>query len=197
MMTNLSNQAVRSNVFLETTADPVNNVKLDPEKAKAGKAAMANRCRKAADLKHNRRKTRRDTTRPTGKLTDPDMGQMRCAVCGCLWTPLLRSGGRMPRGYRKCPNGCRRAPVRSAMRELAEKVAGKIVKWEPDRSLEWRRDKLHVRVDLDVLLPLDGSSGVKAHRQRNRFVGALAATLSKTNWRKRRTGCTFYWSGRL
>lgn len=31
---------------------------------------------------------------------------MECRVCGQTWHPMLRQGGRMPRGYRHCPNGC-------------------------------------------------------------------------------------------
>lgn len=136
-------------------------------------------------------------TYPSGEMRDPTTGRMACCVCGCLWTPLLRPGGRMPRGYRRCPNGCRKAAFGRAMRELAGDVAGKIVKWEPDRRLEWSRDRFRVSVDLDVMFPLDGRNADPAvHRERSRFVGALAATLSKTNWKKYRTGCTFYWSGR-
>lgn len=31
---------------------------------------------------------------------------LECESCGSIWTPILRSGGRMPRGYWKCPRGC-------------------------------------------------------------------------------------------
>ena len=30
----------------------------------------------------------------------------RCMKCGCQFSPMLQEGGRLPRGYWKCPNGC-------------------------------------------------------------------------------------------
>lgn len=32
--------------------------------------------------------------------------RLECAVCGCVWSPNLLEGGRLPRGYWKCPEGC-------------------------------------------------------------------------------------------
>ena len=29
-----------------------------------------------------------------------------CNQCGAKWSPNLRTGGRLPRGWWKCPNGC-------------------------------------------------------------------------------------------
>ena len=29
-----------------------------------------------------------------------------CKVCGLTWSPNIRSGGKMPRDYWKCDNGC-------------------------------------------------------------------------------------------
>jgi hypothetical protein len=31
---------------------------------------------------------------------------LRCDACGQVWSPELLSGGGLPRGYWKCPNGC-------------------------------------------------------------------------------------------
>lgn len=31
---------------------------------------------------------------------------LACERCGQAWSPNLRGGGRLPRGYWKCPNGC-------------------------------------------------------------------------------------------
>lgn len=31
---------------------------------------------------------------------------LSCMNCGHCWSPNLLSGGRLPRGYWKCPNGC-------------------------------------------------------------------------------------------
>ena len=33
-------------------------------------------------------------------------GKLQCRDCGQIWQPMLRRGGKMPRGYWKCPNGC-------------------------------------------------------------------------------------------
>jgi len=29
-----------------------------------------------------------------------------CNQCGAKWSPNLRTGGHLPRGWWKCPNGC-------------------------------------------------------------------------------------------
>jgi hypothetical protein len=31
---------------------------------------------------------------------------LRCQQCGLEWESMLQPGGRMARGYWKCPNGC-------------------------------------------------------------------------------------------
>ena len=38
------------------------------------------------------------------KLLDAGIGIFACADCGGAWSPLLQTGGRMPRGYRVCPS---------------------------------------------------------------------------------------------
>ena len=30
----------------------------------------------------------------------------QCKVCGEQWSPMLRSGGRLPKRWWACPNGC-------------------------------------------------------------------------------------------
>ena len=37
---------------------------------------------------------------------------LRCESCGQVWSPNLRRGGAMPRGWWRCPNACN-APVSS------------------------------------------------------------------------------------
>ena len=32
--------------------------------------------------------------------------RLRCHRCGQCWSPNLRPGGGLPKGYWKCPNGC-------------------------------------------------------------------------------------------
>lgn len=29
---------------------------------------------------------------------------LKCKHCGCTWSPNIKEGGRMPRGYWKCPH---------------------------------------------------------------------------------------------
>lgn len=33
-------------------------------------------------------------------------GWYRCQQCGQVWSPNSPAGGRLPRGWWKCPNGC-------------------------------------------------------------------------------------------
>ena len=40
------------------------------------------------------------------EIIDPYRTVLRCALCGWGWSPMLRSGGRLPKGYWKCPGGC-------------------------------------------------------------------------------------------
>lgn len=42
---------------------------------------------------------------------------LKCQVCGQTWSPNLRTGGRLPRGYWKCPNGCNEAVMDSNKKE--------------------------------------------------------------------------------
>jgi hypothetical protein len=32
--------------------------------------------------------------------------RLACKHCGQNWSPNIQPGGRLPRGYWKCPNGC-------------------------------------------------------------------------------------------
>jgi hypothetical protein len=32
--------------------------------------------------------------------------KLECKKCGQAWSPNFQSGGRLPKGYWKCPNGC-------------------------------------------------------------------------------------------
>ena len=40
------------------------------------------------------------------EVTDFDRLHLRCKSCGTSWSPNIQSGGRLPRGYWKCPNEC-------------------------------------------------------------------------------------------
>ena len=48
----------------------------------------------------------RDLARVGVKMTGLSNIMLTCMKCGQKWSPMLQSGGRMPRGYWKCPNGC-------------------------------------------------------------------------------------------
>jgi len=47
-----------------------------------------------------------DLKRVHVEIMDPYGVIVRCAQCGSAWSPMLGSGGRLPRGYWKCPGGC-------------------------------------------------------------------------------------------
>jgi len=40
------------------------------------------------------------------KILDPHGVWLQCERCGAKWSPNIQPGGRLPRGYWKCPNGC-------------------------------------------------------------------------------------------
>jgi len=40
------------------------------------------------------------------ELVDPNKLKLRCKKCGLLWSPKIVSGGRLPKGYWICSNGC-------------------------------------------------------------------------------------------
>jgi hypothetical protein len=39
-------------------------------------------------------------------LCDPRRLVLECDACSQIWSPMLLPGGRLPRGYWKCPNAC-------------------------------------------------------------------------------------------
>lgn len=39
-------------------------------------------------------------------VVDSHSVRLRCQVCAQAWSPNLRSSGRLPRLYYRCPNGC-------------------------------------------------------------------------------------------
>ena len=41
------------------------------------------------------------------KILDKVNIRLQCEKCGQEWSPNLLPGGRLPRNYWKCPNGCR------------------------------------------------------------------------------------------
>jgi len=51
------------------------------------------------------------------------MRHLRCTDCGAMWSPNLRSGGRLPQRYWWCPNGCNnegRARIRESFKTPIE-----------------------------------------------------------------------------
>lgn len=43
-------------------------------------------------------------------LIDERQVLLRCNQCGQPWSPILLEGGRLPKGYWKCPKGCNHTP---------------------------------------------------------------------------------------
>lgn len=43
--------------------------------------------------------------------------RLQCVACGQVWSPNLRTGGSLPRGYWKCPNGCNDSALAASKRE--------------------------------------------------------------------------------
>lgn len=43
-------------------------------------------------------------------LLDEKRILLQCNQCGTRWSPNIQEGGRLPRGYWKCPNGCNHTP---------------------------------------------------------------------------------------
>ena len=41
------------------------------------------------------------------RLIDPQTGRMECKVCGSVHYPLMKGGGRFPRGSWQCLNRCK------------------------------------------------------------------------------------------
>lgn len=46
------------------------------------------------------------------ELLDPGQIRLRCLACSQVWSPNLMPGGKLPRGWRLCPNGCNRTRER-------------------------------------------------------------------------------------
>jgi hypothetical protein len=39
-------------------------------------------------------------------LLDKRKIKLECKKCGQIWSPNFQSGGKLPKGYWRCPNGC-------------------------------------------------------------------------------------------
>jgi transposase len=39
-------------------------------------------------------------------VTDPSRMTVTCNECGTAWSPNIQPGGRLPRGWWRCPNEC-------------------------------------------------------------------------------------------
>jgi len=40
------------------------------------------------------------------KVVDHSHFRLKCMKCGQQWSPMIEPGGRLPRKYWQCPNGC-------------------------------------------------------------------------------------------
>lgn len=40
------------------------------------------------------------------EIINKDSVRLKCTKCNATWSPNLQEGGRLPKGYWKCPNGC-------------------------------------------------------------------------------------------
>ena len=40
------------------------------------------------------------------EVTDHAQCWLRCLMCAAVWSPNMRPGGRLGRGYYHCPDGC-------------------------------------------------------------------------------------------
>lgn len=40
------------------------------------------------------------------EIVDPNRVRLKCKACKAMWNPNLLEGGRLPRHYWHCPNGC-------------------------------------------------------------------------------------------
>lgn len=60
-------------------------------------------------LAHPRRFSEPELKRFQVQIIDPYGVVLRCTGCGQVWSPMLRSAGRLPKGYWKCPDGCNHA----------------------------------------------------------------------------------------
>ena len=43
-------------------------------------------------------------------LIDERRTWLQCNACGQTWSPNIQEGGRLPKGYWKCPHGCNFEP---------------------------------------------------------------------------------------
>lgn len=39
-------------------------------------------------------------------VVDLSAARLKCKKCGQVWSPMIQTGGRMPKNYWRCPNGC-------------------------------------------------------------------------------------------
>jgi len=60
----------------------------------------------APELRRPRQYNETQLSKVGVEVLDRTHVHLRCKVCGTTWSPNLRTGGKLPRGYWKCPNGC-------------------------------------------------------------------------------------------
>jgi len=48
---------------------------------------------------------------------DPGGILLKCKICGQVWSPNLRPGGRLPRGSFICPNNCTKKELKNLERQ--------------------------------------------------------------------------------
>ena len=57
-------------------------------------------------VRRPRRWSNTELNRVGVEVVDPHCGSFLCQECGSVWSPDIQTGGRMPRGWWRCPRGC-------------------------------------------------------------------------------------------
>jgi len=50
--------------------------------------------------------TEKELDKVSVEIMDHNSLRLRCEQCEQVWSPNLGTGGRLPNGYWRCPNGC-------------------------------------------------------------------------------------------
>ena len=53
-----------------------------------------------------KRYTKEELLKVGVELINQHTAHLKCMICGQVWSPNLLEGGKLPKGYWQCPNGC-------------------------------------------------------------------------------------------
>jgi hypothetical protein len=53
-----------------------------------------------------RRRTERQLAKVGVEIINPHHLLLACKECSYAWQPMIQPGGKLPRGYWQCPQGC-------------------------------------------------------------------------------------------